>query len=87
MANKTSPKPPVVNVNDERLVGTQYAQVVTVTVSDIDITLEFIYVNPRVKTKGNVISRITLPKKSGEELATTIRKTVMAHASKKKGKK
>lgn len=71
-------------VNTGTFVGSIYSQVVSVTVTDIDITIEFVYVNPRDKT-GQLVSRVTLPRSSGEELAKTILNTVKMHETKKKG--
>ena len=68
--------------------GSHYAQIVGITVSDDNtITLDFVFVHPREKTKGEVISRVTLPRKVGEELASLIQMTVKMHDGKKKGNK
>ncbi len=85
MADKTEPIG--LKVNAGTFKGSAYSQVVGITVTDIDITLEFVYVNPRDKTQGEVISRVTLPRKSGEELAQKILTTVQAHEKNKGGKK
>jgi len=71
-------------VNAGTFVGSIYSQAVSVTVTDIDVTIEFIYINPRDKA-GQLVSRVTLPRKAGEELAKTILTTVKIHESKKKG--
>lgn len=76
---------PQVVINSKTHIGSLYSQVVGVTVTDIDITLEFVYINPR--KEGEVISRITLPRASGEELAKVILDTVKMHESKKGVKK
>lgn len=85
MAN---PKEEVTTViNTGTVVGSLYAQVVGVTVSDVDITLEFAYIHPRDKTKGQVVARVTLPIPVGIDLARSIMDTVQLHAKKKKGGK
>ena len=51
-----------INVKSDKILGSQYAQVVAVAVTDIDITLDFVYVSPQPdSTTGEVVSRITLP--------------------------
>lgn len=74
-------------VNAGTLVGSTYSQIVSVTVTDVDITLEFVYVNPREKTKGQVVTRVTMPRSSGEDLAKTILNTIKMHETQKKGRK
>ena len=81
-------KPQELQVNTSTKIGSQYAQIVGITVSDDKtITLDFVFVHPREKTKGEVVSRVTLPRKVGEELATLIQMTVKMHDAKKKGEK
>jgi len=72
-------------IKSDTVIGSKYAQAATITVSDIDITIEFIFINQRSK-EGETISRITLPRPSGEDLAKTILTTVKSHELKKKGK-
>jgi hypothetical protein len=72
-----------IKVNAGTYRGSMYSQLVGVTVSDVDITLEFVYVHPRDKTQGEVVSRVTLPRLAGKGLAETILKTIMAHEAKK----
>lgn len=71
----------------DSLIGTTYAQFVVVTTTDIDLTINFIYINPRDKTNGQVVSRVTLPRPVGEDLAKTILNAVRMHEDKKKEKK
>ena len=73
-------------VNSNTTIGSVYSQVVSVTVTDTDITLEFVYVNPR-SNRGEVISRVTLPRIAGEGLAKAITNTIKSHEEKKKVKK
>lgn len=73
-----------IKINAGTFVGSIYSQLVTVTVSDVDIMIEFVYVNQRDKT-GQVVSRVTLPRPVGEDLAKTILTTVRMHEAKKKG--
>ncbi|MBI4100356.1 hypothetical protein HY439_01310 [Candidatus Microgenomates bacterium] len=86
MEKNTSQTTEVV-VNADLVVGSTYSQFVGVTVTDVDITLEFVFISPREKTKGQVVSRVTLPRPSGEDLARTILNTIKLHEEKKKGKK
>ncbi len=67
--------------------GSQYAQIVGVTITDNEITLEFVYKNPRQEIKeAQVVSRVTMPRQAALGLAETIYKTNQAHAKKEKGK-
>ncbi len=79
---KTQGKAKGLSVNASSFTGSQYSQLVGVTVTDNEITLEFIYINPRDRTKGEVVSRVTLPSDAGESLAETIIKTVDKHRKK-----
>lgn len=77
--------PITVDVKANTVVGSVYSQAVTVTVTDVDLTLEFVYINPRAKTEGQVVARVTLPLKSGENLAKVILETIKQHEDKKRG--
>lgn len=81
-APKPQVEPLVVNANT--FVGSTYSQVVGITVTDVDMTLDFVYVNPRDKTKGQVVARVTLPRSAGEELAKAITATIKQHEENKK---
>jgi len=70
-------------VNPNTAVGTIYSQVVGVTVTDTEVTLEFVYVNPRLKDKGNVVSRITMPHSAALGLAEVVSKTIKKYESTK----
>lgn len=91
MAEQKTDKPQgkVIQIKTDTLVGSQYAQIVGVTVSDIDITLEFVYVHPRTgadgQKDGQVVARVTLPRSAGENLGQTIANTIIQHEAKKKG--
>lgn len=74
-------------INTGTVVGSTYAQVVGVTVTDSDLTLEFAFIHPRDKTKGQVVARVTLPLPVGVDLAQTIINTVQLHTKRKKGGK
>lgn len=80
-----TPKPQVepLVVNANTFVGSTYSQVVGITVTDVDMTLDFVYVNPRDKTKGQVVARVTLPRGAGEELAKAITDTIKQHEENK----
>jgi len=83
---KNAPSKQVI-VKSEKIVGSLYAQIVGVVVTDWDVTLEFVYVNPRPGTEeAQVISRITLPREAGEGLAKSIAEVIAEH-DKKKGMK
>lgn len=80
-------QPQNINVNTATFIGSQYAQIVGVVVTDTEITLEFVYKNPRAEIKeAQVVSRITLPREAAFGLAETIFKTKQQHEAKKKGK-
>lgn len=77
-----------INVKTDRIVGSLYAQIVGVIVTDIDVTLEFVYVNPRPGIdEAYVVSRITLPRGVGESLAQNITDIIAQHEAKKGDKK
>ncbi len=82
-------KPPQnITVQTGTFLGSRYAQIIGVTVTDTDITLEFVYKNPREEIKeAQVVSRVTLPTRVGQDLAKTIINTIKLHEAKKKGKK
>lgn len=77
-------EPITVKVNAGTIVGSAYSQVVTVTVTDVDLTLEFVYINPRTKTDGQVVARVTVPLAAGEDLAKIITQTILQHKARKK---
>lgn len=75
-------------VNAGTVIGSQYAQIVGVTVTDTEITLEFVFKHPREDVdEAQVVSRVTLPRPAGEDLASAITNTIKLHESKKKGGK
>jgi hypothetical protein len=66
-------KPPQdVIINSGTVVGSAYAQVSRVTVSDIDITIEFAYIHPADPTQGQTVARITMPIAGAVSLGETI---------------
>lgn len=74
-------------VNLGTYIGSQYAQIVGVIVTDTEITLEFVYKHPRTEIKmAQVVSRITLPREAAYDLAKTIYDVKKRHEEKKKGK-
>ncbi len=79
--------PKDIKVNPNTVVGSNLSQLVGVTVTDIDVTLEFVYLNPRNPQEGSVVSRITLPKNVAFDLANTISLTIKKHDLKKQEKK
>lgn len=71
----------------ESVVGSVYAQIVSVVVTDSEITLEFAYINPRPGTEeAHVVSRVTLPRLAGENVAKAITNTIAEHEKKRGGK-
>ena len=82
MATKKSQSKQGLSVDASSFTGSQYSQIVGVTVTDKDITLEFVYINPRDKTQGEVVSRVTLPSAAGESLAETIKNIIAKHKKK-----
>lgn len=86
MDNQKPPQNINITVHTNTFIGSQYAQIVGVIVTDTDITLEFVYKNPRNEIKeAQVVSRITMPKNAAYGLAETIFKTRQQHEAKKKG--
>lgn len=69
-------------VDTSKYKGSQYSQVVGVTVTEIDTTLEFVYINPIIKNKGEVVSRITLPTSVAHSLAEKISSTILLNEQK-----
>lgn len=80
-----------VTINSGTIVGSDYSQVVGVSVTDTDLTLEFVFVNPRPNAQGQkegqVVARVTLPIHSGLGLANVIQETINQHIQKRSGKK
>jgi len=74
-----------VTVNAGTFVGSVYSQIVGISVTDNDLTLEFVFVNPRNNREGQVVSRVTLPINAGLGLADVIQKTINEHIKKKRG--
>ncbi|NTU46229.1 DUF3467 domain-containing protein [Candidatus Roizmanbacteria bacterium] len=73
-----------VKVNALSFIGTLYAQTVTITVTDNDVTLDFIYIHPNAGvTEGQIVSRVTLPRKAAEDISKIIDETIKKHESKK----
>ncbi len=83
---KKEPQQEVLSVNSGTFVGSLYSQIVSVTITDVDITFEFVFMNPRDK-KGQVVTRVTMPRPAGEDLAKTILNTIKMHETHKKGHK
>ena len=80
-------QPQGLQINNHTFIGSTYSQAVSVTVTDLDLTLEFAYVNPKEKTQGAVVSRVTLPRAMGESLSKLITDTVKKHENNKREKK
>lgn len=74
-------------VNTGTVIGSNYAQIARVTVSNTEVTIEFAYVHPSDITKGQSVARITMPVKSAHDLAETILSVEKIHEKRKEGKK
>ncbi len=84
MAEDSVPKKIVtLNVKSGTIIGSTYSQVAGVTVTDNEVTIEFVYINPQIRTEGQTVARITMPRKSAQELAKIIPETITKHESKK----
>jgi len=84
MAEVKTPKETVINAGT--VIGSTYAQFVNVSVSDIDVTIEFTFINPRDPSTGQVVARVTMPKAVGLDLANTISMASKMQENKKGGK-
>lgn len=79
--------PKVLKVNTNTVLGSTYAQIVGVSVTDTDVTLEFVYKNPREEIEeAQVVSRVTLPRIAGEGLSRAILDTIKEHEAGKEKK-
>lgn len=74
-----------VTINASTFVGSVYSQIVGISVTDNDLTLEFVFVNPRNNKEGQVVSRVTLPINAGLGLANVIQQTINEHIKRKRG--
>lgn len=74
-------------IDSGTVVGSTFSQLVNVSVNDTEVTLEFAFINPRDPSTGQVVSRVTLPKVIGLQLAQLIIQTSNFHEKKKRGKK
>ncbi len=74
--------PKEIKVNPNTIAGSVFSQLVGVTVTDNDVTLEFVYLNPRNPEEGSVVSRVTLPKNVAADLSNTISLIIKKHDSK-----
>lgn len=61
------------------VVGSLFSQLVGVTVVNSEVTLEFVYIDPRTNTQGQVVSRVTLPIAAATSLAEVITSTIKKH--------
>lgn len=74
-------------VNTGTVIGSTYSQLARVTVSNLDVTIEFAYVHPTDITQGQSVARITMPVQSAHELAEIILQAEKMHEKRKEGKK
>jgi hypothetical protein len=76
MEEKLDPKP-VYFVNPSTIIGSTYAQIVSVTCSsDGILTLDFVFKHPRDANEGQVVTRVSIPKSIGLELSDIIKKVI-----------
>lgn len=81
---KTSTAPEEqITVNPNSVIGSQYAQIINFSVSDVDATFEFVYVNPQLKT-GFSTARITVPRATADQMPEVITETLKKHEENKK---
>ncbi|MFH1971738.1 MAG: DUF3467 domain-containing protein [Patescibacteria group bacterium] len=87
MVDKNQKTNPInITIKTDTVLGSSYAQMIGVVVTDNDFTLEFAYLNPRPGNKeAHVVSRVTLPRAAAEGLVNTILTTTKEHEAKKKG--
>lgn len=76
-----------IEVDTSTFVGSLYAKIVGFTVTDFDSTLEFVYLHPRNPSKGQVVSRVTLPTPVAKELGNLILSTIKQHEAKRQASK
>jgi hypothetical protein len=84
MATDKKPIPQQLNINTGTMIGSIYSQVVGISVTDTETTLDFIYINPQIKGQGSVVARVTLPRKALERLSTLIPEVLRQHDEKRK---
>jgi hypothetical protein len=89
MADEKKPVPqhPRLNINPNTVLGSIYSQFTIVTVSNIDITINFAFIHPNNPTQGEIVARVTLPRPIGEDLAKTILMTAKIQNERGKEKK
>lgn len=85
MAKPNEKSPLEIKVNPNTIVGSAFSQVVGISVTDNDGTLDFVFVNSQTK-EGQTVARITLPRKTLEGLAVMIVNTYKKHDEKKSSK-
>jgi hypothetical protein len=72
-------EPLEIKANAGTFLGSQVAQIASLHVTDVDVTFDFIYVHPGNQTQGQVVARVTVPKKAAEQLATVTLETIKKH--------
>lgn len=79
---------PIVIVPTNEVIGSTFSQLFNVSVDNANITIEFVYAHPQDPiNKSQIVSRVTLPRPSGEELAKLILSTVKIHVERTREKK
>lgn len=72
-----------IKVKSGTFIGAAYAQLVSVTVTDMDLMLEFVFINPRSGDEGEVVSRVILPLEAARGLSETINNVLLQRFGKK----
>jgi hypothetical protein len=85
MAAKTNQAQNIM-INTASVVGSTYSQLARVSITDIDITIEFAFVHPADPSNGQSVARITMPLLAGRDLAETILTLNKMRENQQKGK-
>lgn len=86
MEEKKAQIPAQTTINAGTVIGSTFAHLANVSVTDNDITLEFVFINPRDPSTGQVVSRVTMPRANGLELGNIIKIASQMQENKKGGK-
>lgn len=73
-----------VNVNSSAFVGSQFAQMVGVGVTDTDVTFDFVFISALTPKQGQVVSRVTVSREVAKSLSESISSTIKKHDDSKK---
>mgnify|MGYP006969363782 CR=1 FL=1 len=65
------------------IIGSQFAQIGVVHVTDTEVTFEFYYVHPSDNTSATAVGRVTMQKSEGKKLAEITLETIKKRESSK----